>query len=147
MKISAKKSNPQSLWKYAFIAPLVFTLLLFINKPNIAIANEINNESISLSESPVDESEEKKSEKLDIATFLENYSKLSDAEKKELLRLLKGTTTPETTLKNKTSDESDLDQAASITPSSTERPLNHSESSNNQNLNARNVIADLDNTG
>ncbi|MFT6706238.1 MAG: ankyrin repeat protein [Flavobacteriales bacterium] len=64
MKISAKKSNPQSLWKYTFIAPLAFTLLLFINKPNIAIANELNDASISLNDKPVEKTEEPTSKNL-----------------------------------------------------------------------------------
>lgn len=33
IKMSEKKSNPHSYWKYAFIAPTVFMMLLIMNKP------------------------------------------------------------------------------------------------------------------
>lgn len=39
LKMSAKKSNPFSYWKYAFIAPLLFILVLFLNKPTVVFAN------------------------------------------------------------------------------------------------------------
>lgn len=38
LKMSAKKSNPFSYWKYAFIAPLLFMLVLFLNKPTTVFA-------------------------------------------------------------------------------------------------------------
>lgn len=38
LMMSAKKSNPHSYWKYAFMAPLLFCMLLVINKPFSAIA-------------------------------------------------------------------------------------------------------------
>ncbi|MEM6699339.1 MAG: M56 family metallopeptidase, partial [Bacteroidota bacterium] len=34
LKMNAKKSNPYSYWKYAFVAPLAFVLLLMLNQPN-----------------------------------------------------------------------------------------------------------------
>ncbi|MEM7374936.1 MAG: ankyrin repeat domain-containing protein [Bacteroidota bacterium] len=34
LKMSSKKSNPHSYWKYAFIAPVVFMMLLIMNKPS-----------------------------------------------------------------------------------------------------------------
>lgn len=34
LKLNAKKSSPYSYWKYTFIAPLLFMLLLFLNKPS-----------------------------------------------------------------------------------------------------------------
>lgn len=33
LKMNAKKSNPYSYWKYTFIAPVLFGLLLFLNEP------------------------------------------------------------------------------------------------------------------
>ncbi|MFK7773522.1 MAG: ankyrin repeat domain-containing protein [Saprospiraceae bacterium] len=33
IKMNTKKSNPHSFWKYAFIAPTIFGLLLILNKP------------------------------------------------------------------------------------------------------------------
>ncbi len=37
LKMNSKKSNPYSYWKYTFIVPLIFTILLVINKPiNVA---------------------------------------------------------------------------------------------------------------
>lgn len=38
LKMNAKKSNPYSYWKYTFIGPLLFMLLLFLNKPNLGNA-------------------------------------------------------------------------------------------------------------
>jgi ankyrin repeat protein len=37
--ISTKKSNPHNYWNYAFIGPLLFAVLLIINKPFPAIAH------------------------------------------------------------------------------------------------------------
>lgn len=34
LKMNAKKSNPHSMWKYAFAAPLLFVVLLLLNTPN-----------------------------------------------------------------------------------------------------------------
>ncbi len=39
LKMNSKQSTPYSYWKYAFIAPLLFLTLLFINKPQVAFAN------------------------------------------------------------------------------------------------------------
>lgn len=41
LKLNAKKSNPYSYWKYTFIAPLLFMLLLFLNKPNLGNAQNL----------------------------------------------------------------------------------------------------------
>lgn len=49
LKMNSKKSNPYSYWKYAFLAPLIFTTLLIINKPNSATAQTMT--SISLIDS------------------------------------------------------------------------------------------------
>ena len=38
LKMSAKKSNLHSYWKYTFVAPLLFVLLLLLNKPNTIFA-------------------------------------------------------------------------------------------------------------
>ena len=46
LKMSAKKSHAYSYWKYAFLAPLVFTLLLILNKPNIANTQSFNTSSL-----------------------------------------------------------------------------------------------------
>ncbi|MEM8523216.1 MAG: ankyrin repeat domain-containing protein [Bacteroidota bacterium] len=40
LKMNAKKSNPYSYWKYAFVAPLAFVLLLMLNQPNTLHAIE-----------------------------------------------------------------------------------------------------------
>ena len=45
LMMSAKKSNPHSYWKYAFMAPLIFALLLAINKPFSSIAQTGSAES------------------------------------------------------------------------------------------------------
>jgi hypothetical protein len=42
LKMNAKKSNPHSYWKYAFMLPLVFAMLLVINKPFTAVAGNAN---------------------------------------------------------------------------------------------------------
>lgn len=34
LKMNAKKSNPHSMWKFAFTVPLVLAVLLFLNTPN-----------------------------------------------------------------------------------------------------------------
>ncbi|MEM9884801.1 MAG: ankyrin repeat domain-containing protein [Bacteroidota bacterium] len=41
LKMSTKKSNPHSYWKYAFLAPLVFITLLMLNEPNNAYGIDI----------------------------------------------------------------------------------------------------------
>jgi len=51
LKMNKKKSNPHSYWKYAFAMPLFFTVLLFLNKPYSALAQndsvetELNSET------------------------------------------------------------------------------------------------------
>ncbi|MEM7372578.1 MAG: ankyrin repeat domain-containing protein [Bacteroidota bacterium] len=39
LKMSAKKSSPHSYWKYAFIAPVLFSTLLVLNKPSASFAS------------------------------------------------------------------------------------------------------------
>lgn len=43
LKINAKRSNQYSYWKYCFIAPVLFMLLLFLNQPRIGNAQNIAN--------------------------------------------------------------------------------------------------------
>lgn len=43
IKMNSKKSNPHSLWKFAFIIPLTFVMLLAINKPLDAAVQDLNN--------------------------------------------------------------------------------------------------------
>lgn len=43
-KMNAKASNPYSYWKYAFAFPLLFTTLLFLNKPILNAQNTIVSE-------------------------------------------------------------------------------------------------------
>lgn len=53
IKMNTKKSNPHSYWKYAFIAPTIFTLLLVLNQPfpgNAQIATPMTTSSTSLVE-------------------------------------------------------------------------------------------------
>jgi ankyrin repeat protein len=65
MKMNTKKSNKQSYWKYAFIAPLLFATLLLTNNPIGAFAqedykqsNEVSsNGSLSLTNNEVSEPE------------------------------------------------------------------------------------------
>ncbi|MEM6344684.1 MAG: ankyrin repeat domain-containing protein [Bacteroidota bacterium] len=38
LKMNSKKSQQYSYWKYAFVAPLVFGLALFLNKPSVSYA-------------------------------------------------------------------------------------------------------------
>lgn len=38
LKMSAKKSSPHSYWKYAFVAPMLFSILLILNKPSATFA-------------------------------------------------------------------------------------------------------------
>lgn len=45
LMMSAKKSNPHSYWKYVFMAPILFAMLLVINKPLSAIAQTSSDES------------------------------------------------------------------------------------------------------
>jgi len=98
MKINAKKSNPQSLWKYSFTAPLLFLLLLFINKPVSVFAKnevaEVITSKNDLENIPTTREEKTTTEstiKPDIATFLSYYKNLSDTDKTALLEQLKGT--------------------------------------------------------
>lgn len=42
LMMNAKKSSPHSYWKYAFIAPILFAMLLVINKPSSALARNAN---------------------------------------------------------------------------------------------------------
>lgn len=42
LKMNNRKSNNHSYWKYAFVAPLIFVLLVFLNKPNIGFAKSEN---------------------------------------------------------------------------------------------------------
>lgn len=54
MKMNTKKSNKQSYWKYAFIAPLLFGTLLLTNNPLGAFAQEdIAQDANETSNSPV----------------------------------------------------------------------------------------------
>ena len=45
LRMNAKRSNPHSYLKYAFVAPVLFAMLLVINKPTSAIAQNGSNES------------------------------------------------------------------------------------------------------
>lgn len=48
LKMNAKKSNPGNYWKYAFIAPITFFLLLFLNAPQqLTAQSELNEGAIS----------------------------------------------------------------------------------------------------
>lgn len=38
LKMNSKKSNPHNYWKYAFIAPALFMMLLVMNKPMVSLA-------------------------------------------------------------------------------------------------------------
>ena len=40
LKLNAKRSNPFSYWKYTFIAPVLFTLVLLLNKPHVGTAQD-----------------------------------------------------------------------------------------------------------
>ena len=42
LRMNAKKSNPHSYWKYAFVAPLLFVMLLVINRPISVLAGNAN---------------------------------------------------------------------------------------------------------
>ena len=48
MKMNSKKSNPHNYWKYSFIAPLFFAILLLLNKPQLALAHTTTNTPILL---------------------------------------------------------------------------------------------------
>ncbi len=50
LKMNNEKSNNRSYWKYTLVAPLIFVLLVFLNKPNIGFAKS-NNASQTSSES------------------------------------------------------------------------------------------------
>ena len=52
LKMSAKKSNPYSYWKYAFVAPLVFVMMLMLNKPFSAMAQAEIAETAIMNEDP-----------------------------------------------------------------------------------------------
>nr|WKN35735.1 ankyrin repeat domain-containing protein [Tunicatimonas sp. TK19036] len=45
-KMNAKKSNPHSYWKYAFIAPILLVTLIIMNKPVSALAQHAEEESL-----------------------------------------------------------------------------------------------------
>lgn len=45
LKMNSKKSNPQAYWKYAFTAPLLFALLISMNKPFSMGGQLIDNET------------------------------------------------------------------------------------------------------
>ncbi len=40
LKMNNKQSNKHSYWKYAFVAPLIFALVVVLNKPNVSYAQE-----------------------------------------------------------------------------------------------------------
>jgi ankyrin repeat protein len=40
LKMNNKRSNNYGYWKYTFLAPLIFGLILFLNKPNISYGQE-----------------------------------------------------------------------------------------------------------
>lgn len=53
LKMNTKKSNPNSYWKYAFIAPTLFILLLVLNQPNYGNAQNavlVTNTGIQIGE-------------------------------------------------------------------------------------------------
>ncbi|GEM_PF-513750 len=50
LKMNSKQSTPYSYWKYAFIAPLLFVLLLVLNEPVSVIAQTSSQDEITLSE-------------------------------------------------------------------------------------------------
>lgn len=57
LKMNTKKSNPNSYWKYAFVAPTIFVLLLFLNQPNHGNAQNallITSSSTQIDEDNVD---------------------------------------------------------------------------------------------
>ncbi len=50
LKMNAKKSNPSSYWKYAFTAPVLFFMLLVMNKPFEAIAQTGSSDPVVVNE-------------------------------------------------------------------------------------------------
>lgn len=46
LKMSAKKSNPHTYWKYAFVAPVVFMMLLIMNKPTTSFAQLVTEDPV-----------------------------------------------------------------------------------------------------
>jgi beta-lactamase regulating signal transducer with metallopeptidase domain len=46
-RMNAKKSSPHSYWKYAFVAPLLFAMLLVINRPISVLAGHRNESLLS----------------------------------------------------------------------------------------------------
>ncbi|MCE7992891.1 MAG: hypothetical protein HEP71_12960 [Roseivirga sp.] len=46
LKMNNKKSNHHSYWKYAFIAPLIFALVVMLNKPNVSYAQGAQPENL-----------------------------------------------------------------------------------------------------
>lgn len=67
LKMNNKKSNNHSYWKYAFVAPLIFVLLVFLNKPNMSFAKGDNSmkrvEEAALSTVPIETLESPKIDK------------------------------------------------------------------------------------
>jgi ankyrin repeat protein len=47
LRMNAKRSNPHSYWKYAFMPPLLLALLLVINKPISVLAGNANESTIT----------------------------------------------------------------------------------------------------
>ncbi|MEM9848402.1 MAG: M56 family metallopeptidase, partial [Bacteroidota bacterium] len=60
LKMNAKKSNPYSYWKYAFVAPVLLTLILAMNEPYTAASFEPNElgHTVSYEEKTAVEAEE-----------------------------------------------------------------------------------------
>ncbi|MEM0993728.1 MAG: ankyrin repeat domain-containing protein, partial [Bacteroidota bacterium] len=60
LKMNAKKSNPYSYWKYAFVAPVLLTLILAMNEPYTAASFELNelDHTVSYEEKTAVEAEE-----------------------------------------------------------------------------------------
>lgn len=77
LKMNTKKSNPNSFWKYAFVAPTIFILLLLLNQPyngNAQTALLVTNSGIQLGE---DQTEPANAcEKLSEAVYQEDLDKI-----------------------------------------------------------------------
>ncbi len=80
LKMNTKKSNPHSYWKYAFTMPLFFLLLLALNKPQLAFAQELAQ--------PIDEKELQTLTKTDYFSDCEAFKNALEAKDIDKLKTM-----------------------------------------------------------
>ncbi len=95
LMMNAKRSNPHSYWKYAFLAPLLFATLLVLNKPLILQAQQVVDQPLASIENEIVPKEDGTSEEPaeqgtnDILGAVEADVSATDLNCKALLKAIK----------------------------------------------------------